>query len=124
MNQKEKNLKLACIACLFVGILCIVSGVMAAVRALDLDAAATLLGGVIGLPVGVQTARLANVPSNAARIQKVALIVTLLTIGLAALAFCAGDPTSLQIAALACAILVGLAMTVFSHVLVREQAKV
>ena len=53
MSAQEKNLKLSCIGCLFIGLFAIIAGAIAAASAVDADAIATIAGGIVGLPLGV-----------------------------------------------------------------------
>lgn len=124
MSAQEKNLKLSCIACLFIGLFAIIAGAIAAASAVDADAIATIAGGVVGLPLGVQTSRLANVPSNAKKIRLMALLFTLCASALVGIAFALGNPTPLQMAALVLTAVIGVAMLAFSHTLVKAQERV
>ena len=84
----------------------------------------TLLAYIVGLPLGVQASRLANVPSNAKKIRLMALLFTFCACALVGIAFALGNPTPLQMAALVLTAVIGVAMLVFSHTLVKAQERV
>ena len=125
MNQLGKNLKLSCIACLFIGLAAIAVGVIAGVQELfDTDALATIACGIGATPAGAQASRLANVPNNASKVRTISLIVLLATIAFCAIAYLTGDPTPLQLCALALVAVAALAMLIFSHRMVKDLERV
>lgn len=125
MTQLEKNLKLACIACLFTGFAALCVGILTGVQTVfDTDAVATVACGVGAIPGGAQSARLANVPSNATKVRRLAIILVIASIVFAAIAMTMGDPTPLQIAVLVGAGIVALLMMVFAQRLVKRLEQV
>lgn len=125
MNKLGKNLKLSCIACLFVGLAAIVVGIVAGIQELfDVDALATIVCGIGATPAGAQASRLANVPNNASKVRTISLIVLVATIAFGAVAYLMGNPTPLQLGALALVAVASLAMLVFSHRMVKDLERV
>lgn len=125
MNKLGKNLKLSCIACLFVGLAAIVVGIVAGIQELfDVDALATIVCGIGATPAGAQASRLANVPNNASKVRTISLVVLLATIALGVVAYLMGNPTPLQLGALALVVVASLAMLVFSHRMVKDLERV
>lgn len=125
MNKLGKNLKLSCIACLFVGLAAIVVGIVAGIQELfDVDALATIVCGIGATPAGAQASRLANVPNNASKVRTISLIVLVATIAFGVVAYLMGNPTPLQLAALALVAVASLAMLVFSHRMVKDLERV
>lgn len=125
MNKLGKNLKLSCIACLFVGLAAIVVGIVAGLQELfDVDALATIVCGIGATPAGAQASRLANVPNNASKVRTISLIVLVATIAFGVVAYLMGNPTPLQLGALALVAVASLAMLVFSHRMVKDLERV
>jgi len=125
MNQLGKNLKLSCIACLFLGMAALIAGIASGVmQAFDTDAIATLACGIGAMPAGAQASRLANVPSNAKKVRLMSLIVLIASSAFCAIAVALGNPTPWQIAALALVIVASLAMLIYSHRLVKQLERV
>ena len=125
MNKLGKNLKLSCIACLFVGLAAIVVGIVAGIQELfDVDALATIVCGIGATPAGAKASRLANVPNNASKVRTISLIVLVATIAFGAVAYLMGNPTPLQLGALALVAVASLAMLVFSHRIVKDLERV
>jgi O-antigen/teichoic acid export membrane protein len=125
MNKLGKNLKLSCIACLFVGLAAIVVGIVAGIQELfDVDALATIVCGIGATPAGAQASRLANVPNNASKVRTISLIVLVATIAFGVVAYLMGNPTPLQLGALALVAVASLAMLVFSHRMVKDLERV
>ena len=125
MNKLGKNLKLSCIACLFVGLAAIVVGIVAGLQELfDVDALATIVCGIGATPAGAQASRLANVPNNASKVRTISLVVLLATIAFGVVAYLMGNPTPLQLGALALVVVASLAMLVFSHRMVKDLERV
>ena len=125
MNKLGKNLKLSCIACLFVGLAAIVVGIVAGIQELfDVDALATIVCGIGATPAGAQASRLANVPNNASKVRTISLIVLVATIAFGVVAYLMGNPTPLQLGALALVAVASLAMLVFSHRIVKDLERV
>ena len=125
MNKLGKNLKLSCIACLFVGLAAIVVGIVAGIQELfDVDALATIVCGIGATPAGAQASRLANVPNNASKVRTISLIVLVATIAFGVVAYLMGNPTPLQLGALALVVVASLAMLVFSHRMVKDLERV
>ena len=125
MNKLGKNLKLSCIACLFVGLAAIVVGIVAGLQELfDVDALATIVCGIGATPAGAQASRLANVPNNASKVRTISLIVLVATIAFGVVAYLMGNPTPLQLGALALVAVASLAMLVFSHRIVKDLERV
>ncbi len=125
MNKLGKNLKLSCIACLFVGLAAIVVGIVAGIQELfDVDALATIVCGLGATPAGAKASRLANVPNNASKVRTISLIVLVATIAFGVVAYLMGNPTPLQLGALALVAVASLAMLVFSHRIVKDLERV
>ena len=125
MNKLGKNLKLSCIACLFVGLAAIVVGIVAGIQELfDVDALATIVCGIGATPAGAKASRLANVPNNASKVRTISLIVLVATIAFGVVAYLMGNPTPLQLGALALVAVASLAMLVFSHRIVKDLERV
>lgn len=125
MNVIEKNLKLSCIACLFVGLAAIVVGVIVDIQTIfDSDAIATVLCGIGSMPAGAQSSRLANVPSNAYKVRSISIIVLLFTIAIGAFAVMTGNPTPVQIGVIALVCIAALCMLIYSQKLVKQLERV
>lgn len=125
MSKDGRNLKLACIACLFAGLATLVIGVAVGVTSVfDTDAIATIACGVGGLPAGGQASRLANVPAHAGRIRSISLVMLAASGALLAVSMALGDPTTLQLVALTLVAAIALAMAVFAHRVVRGLERV
>ncbi len=125
MNKLEKELKISCIACLFVGLAVLIVGIVAGVKdGYDLDAISTIFCGLGATPAGVQAARLANVPSNSTKVRAMAIVVLIASAIFAVVAFKGGDPSVAQLVALGVMILVALIMLVFAHRQVKVLEKV
>ena len=125
MNQLAKNLKISCIACLFIGLAALVVGIVVGLRTVfDVDALATVACGLGSTPAGAQASRLANVPSNAKKVRAISLIALLACCGFLAIAVMAGDPQPEQIGVIVLAAFAALLMTIFSHRQVKELERV
>ena len=121
MNAIEKNLKLSCIACLFVGLAAIVVGAIIGIQTIfDTDAIATVLCGVGSVPAGAQSSRLANVPSNAYKVRTISIIVLVFTAAIGAFAITTGDPTPAQIGVIGLICIAALCMLIYSQKLVKQ----
>jgi membrane protein YdbS with pleckstrin-like domain len=64
------------------------------------------------------------VPNNASKVRTISLIVLLATIAFGAVAYLMGNPTPLQLGALALVAVASLAMLVFSHRIVKDLERV
>ena len=125
MNSLQKNLKKSCIACLFVGLVVLIVGISdGLVEAFDVDAIATIFCGLGAAPTGVQTSRLANVPSNATKIRSIGLVVLLGSIVFAGVAVWQGNPSVVQLVALGAMIITALLMVVFAQQLAKYLERV
>lgn len=125
MTKDGKTLKLACIACLFIGLVTAVVGIAAGVaQAWDIDALATLICGLGITPTGAQASRLANVPSNATKVRTLSLIALVATVALCAVGYFMGRIETPQLIAFALAILAELIMVVYSHRIVKQLERV
>jgi hypothetical protein len=125
MNKIMKNLKLACIACLFLGLAALIVGVVSGISTVfDTDAIATVACGLGSAPAGAQSSRLANVPSNAAQVRAISLVILLGTTVFAVAAYMLGNPTPLQLGAFALVWIAALLMAIFSHQEVKQLERV
>ncbi|MBQ9006965.1 MAG: hypothetical protein IJ092_11440 [Atopobiaceae bacterium] len=125
MNQLAKNLKISCIACLFIGLAALVIGIVVGLRSVfDVDALATVACGLGSTPAGAQASRLANVPSNAKKVRAIALIALVACCAFLGVAVALGNPVPEQIGVLALAAFATLLMSFFSHKQVKELERV
>lgn len=125
MTQLAKNLKISCIACLFIGLAALVIGIVVGVRTVfDVDALATLACGLGSTPAGAQASRLANVPSNAKKVRAIALIALAGSCVFLAVAVLMGNPIPAQVGVIALAAFAALLMTVNSQKQVKELERV
>ena len=90
----------------------------------DVDALATIVCGLGATPAGAKASRLANVPNNASKVRTISLIVLVATIAFGVVAYLMGNPTPLQLGALALVAVASLAMLVFSHRIVKDLERV
>ena len=125
MTKDGKNLKLACIACLFVGLAVLVVGVVSGImQAFDADAIATLVCGAVSAPGGAQSSRLANVPSNVHKIRGIALgliVVAAIALGVSYATKTAGIA---QFVGVGIALLVSLVMLVYAQRITKDLERV
>ena len=125
MTKDGKNLKIMCISCLFIGLAVIAIGIIEGeTSTFDADALATLGCGLVAVPSGAQSSRLANVPSNVHKVRLLGLVVLVAAIALGCVSYFMGKASVIQYVGLALLAVVGLAMLFFAQRITKELERV
>lgn len=121
MTGKSRNLKIACLCELIIGLVLAICGIVSLVQAPSAAGGAACADGVVLTVLGARCSMLANVPSNASKLFKLALAAFI--IGICAAAYCAasGDGSMLNTVLACVEAVLALVVVLIDHSIVNDQ---